>query len=102
MGRFGTKSLDPDLPSVDHGPTAAIVALKMGCMPLLARVVFSLLAIDPATFTVSVVMLGTPTAVSTYVFAHELGGDDEFASLNVFVTTVAALGTLFLPTELVG
>lgn len=95
--RFGTESLDLDLPSVDHGPTAAIVALKLGCMPLLARLVFSLLAVDPATFTVSVVMLGTPTAVPTCVFARELGGDEERASLNVFVTTVAAVGTLVSP-----
>jgi len=95
-------SLDLDLPSVDYGPTAAIVALKVGCMPLLAWLVFSLLAVGSATFTASVVMLGTPTAVSTYVFAHELGGDEEFASLNVFVTTVASVGTLFLLIELVG
>ena len=60
------------------------------------------LAVGSATFTASVVMLGTPTAVSTYVFAHELGGDEEFASLNVFVTTVASVGTLFLLIELVG
>ncbi|NHN49438.1 AEC family transporter [Halostella sp. JP-L12] len=95
-------SLDLDLPSVDYGTTAAVIAVKMGWMPLLAWAVFSVLGVDTATFTASVVMLGTPTAVSTYVFANELGGDEEFASLNVFVTTLASVGTLFLLIELVG
>jgi len=46
-------------------------------------------------------MLGTPTAVSTFVFANELGGDREFASLNVFVTTLASVATLFVLITLV-
>ncbi len=60
------------------------------------------LAVDAATFTASIVMLGMPTAASTYVFATELGGDEEFASLNVFTTTVASIGTLFVLIVLVG
>jgi len=39
-------------------------------------------------------LIFAPTAVSTYAYATELGGDATFASLNVFATTVAALGTL--------
>ena len=45
-------------------------------------------------------MLG-PTAVSTYVFAAQLDGDEEFASLNVFTTTVALIATLFVLITLV-
>ncbi|WP_336344473.1 AEC family transporter [Halalkalicoccus ordinarius] len=86
----------------DLGATGLIVVLKVGCMPALAWGVFSVLAVDAATFTAGVVMLGTPTAVSTYVFASELGGDREFASLNVFVTTLASIGTLFALVALVG
>ncbi|SFC72727.1 hypothetical protein SAMN05444422_11730 [Halobiforma haloterrestris] len=95
-------SLEVDLPSIDPGATGSVVALKIGCMPVLAWVVFSLLRVDPATFTASVVMLGTPTAVSTFVFATELGGDAEFASLNVFTTTLASIATLFVLIALVG
>ncbi|WP_247000913.1 AEC family transporter [Halosolutus gelatinilyticus] len=95
-------SLRVDLPDVDVGTTAAVAALKIGWMPVLAWLVFSTLAVDSATFAASVVMLGTPTAVSTYVFANELGGDASFASLNVFVTTVASIGSLFVLIELVG
>ncbi|MDS0478510.1 AEC family transporter [Natrinema sp. 1APR25-10V2] len=95
-------SLQVDLPSVDVGATAAVVALKIGLMPALAWLVFSILPVDSAAFTAAVVMLGTPTAVSTFVFASELGGDRQFASLNVFVTTLSSVATLFVLISLVG
>jgi len=94
-------SLRVDAPTIDYGATGSVVVLKMACMPAIAWVTFSLLRVDAATFTAGVVMLGTPTAVSTYVFAHELGGDAEFASLNVFVTTVASVASLFVLISLV-
>ncbi|MXV63813.1 AEC family transporter [Natronorubrum sp. JWXQ-INN-674] len=95
-------SLQFDLPSVDVGATGSIIALKIVCMPLLAWLVFSTLDVDTATLTATVVMFGTPTAVSTFVFAAELGGDSEFASLNVFATTLVSMATLFLLITLVG
>ncbi|WP_353633740.1 AEC family transporter [Halobacterium sp. NMX12-1] len=95
-------SLDIDLPNVDVGATGAVVALKIVLMPAIAWATFSLLGVDTATFTAAVVMLGTPTAVSTYVFANELGGDEAFASLNVFVTTLASVGSLFVLIKAVG
>lgn len=94
-------SLEVDLSAVDLSTTGWVVALKNGCMPALAWGIFSLLAVNSATFTASVVMLGTPTAVSTFVYANELGGDERFASLNVFVTTVTSIVTLFLIIQLV-
>lgn len=95
-------SLDVDLPNVDVGATSAVVALKIGVMPAIAWATFSLLDVDTATFTAAVVMLGMPTAVSTYVFANELGGDDAFASLNVFLTTLVSIGSLFVLISVAG
>ena len=89
-------SLEIDLPSVDFGAIGAVVGLKILVMPALAWAVFSLLHADTATFTAGVVMFATPTAVSTFVFANELGGDEAFASLNVFVTTLVSMGSLFV------
>lgn len=77
------------------GRTGRVVALKVVVMPALAWLVFTTLAVDPLVRDTAVVMLGAPTAVSTYVYATEIGGDATFASLNVFATTLAALGTLF-------
>ncbi|MFD1599984.1 AEC family transporter [Halobellus rarus] len=95
-------SLQIDLPNVDVGASGAVVATKIAIMPALAWAAFSVLSVDAATFTAAIVMLGTPTAVSTYVFANELGGDEEFASLNVFLTTLASVGTLFVLIRAVG
>lgn len=95
-------SLQVDLPNVDVGASGAVVATKIAVMPALAWAAFSLLGVDAATFTAAIVMLGTPTAVSTYVFATELGGDEEFASLNVFLTTLVSVGTLFVLLRAVG
>lgn len=94
-------SLEVDFSTVDLSETAWVVALKNACMPALAWVVFSLLTVNPMAFTASIVMLGTPTAVSTFVYANELGGDEQFASLNVFVTTVVSIGSMFLLIQLV-
>lgn len=95
-------SLEVDLSAVDLSATGWVVALKNGWMPALAWGIFSLLAVNTATFTASVVMFGTPSAVSTFVYANELGGDEQFASVNVFVTTLISTGTLFFLIQLVG
>ncbi|MFC7237566.1 AEC family transporter [Saliphagus sp. GCM10025317] len=94
-------SLEFDLPELDPVATGAVTAMKVAVMPAVAWAIFSALAVDDATFTAAVVMLAMPTAVSTYVFSSELGGDERFASLNVFVTTVASVLTLFVVIALV-
>lgn len=94
-------TLQVDRAAIDRGATASVVALKVACMPAIAWATLTLLGVNAATLTAGVVMLGTPTAVSTYVFATELGGDATFASLNVFVTTVASVGSLTLLIELI-
>lgn len=75
--------------------TGSVVALKVLVMPLVAWLVFTGLGVDTLTRNAGVVMFGAPTAVSTYVYAAELGGDAELASVNVFATTVAAIVSLF-------
>ena len=95
-----TLRIDPA--TIDRRATAAVVALKVACMPAIAWGVLAFLGVGAATLTAGVVMLGTPTAVSTYVFATELGGDAGFASLNVFVTTVASVASLTVLIEAVG
>jgi predicted permease len=89
-------SLDLDLPAVDVGATGSVVATKVVAMPALAAGVFTLLGVSGPAFVAGVVLMAMPTAISTYVYASELGGDPEFASLNVFTTTLSAVGTLFV------
>lgn len=95
-------SLRVDLPVADPGATGWVLALKLGFAPAVAWATLVGFGVDAATLTAGVVMLGTPTAVSTYVFATELGGDAAFASRNVFVTTVASVASLYVLIGLVG
>lgn len=87
-------TLDADLSLAALRPSTSVVALKVVWMPVVAYLVYSALGLGATALAAAVVMLGVPTAVSTYVYTSELGGDEAFASLNVFVTTVVSLGTL--------
>lgn len=89
-------SLSPDLGGVGRSTLEAVIALKTVVMPTLALVVFSLVGASAATRDVGVVMVGMPTAVATYVYTTELGGDERLASATVFATTVVSAGTLFV------
>ncbi|GAD52616.1 hypothetical protein MBEHAL_1376 [Halarchaeum acidiphilum MH1-52-1] len=85
--------LDPE--GVDVPTVGTVVALKVVCMPLLALAGFTLLGSNPITVRTGVVMLAMPTAISTFIYATQLGGDTRLASANVFVTTVISLGAVF-------
>ena len=89
-------ALSFDTGDVDLSTVGSVVALKVFLMPAIALVVFSTLASSPSTVNAGVVMLAMPTAVSTYVYATEYGGDEQLASIDVFATTIVSLGTVFV------
>lgn len=89
-------SLALEVDEVEYGTVGTVVAIKLLAMPALALAVFALLDADPSTVRAGVAMFAMPTAVSTYVFAAELGGDRELASLNVFATTVGSVASLLI------
>ncbi|WP_435197320.1 AEC family transporter [Natronomonas sp. EA1] len=86
-----------DLPTV-----SAVTAVKLLVMPLLALLVFVGLDATPTTLRAGVLMLAMPTAVSTYIYSSELGGDGDLASATVLATTVVAVGTLFGVVQVLG
>ena len=93
-------SLELELPRGDLETLGSVVALKVFLMPALAWIAFSALAVTPLTRNAGVVMFGAPTAVSTFIYATELGGDAEFASVTIFTTTVVSVATLSLVLQL--
>lgn len=95
-------SLVLDGVSIDYPTVGAVTGTKLLAMPLIAFAVFSVLGGDPSTVRAGVVMFAMPTAVSTFVYASALGGDNGLASVNVFATTVASAGTLLPVLWLVG
>jgi len=94
-------SLSLERAAVPYRIVGTTVALKVFLMPALALLAFGLLDASTATRSAGVVMLAMPSAVSTYVYASELGGDDQLASLNVFATTVVSMATLLVVVQLV-
>ena len=93
-------SLDLRLPESNWESLGSVVALKVLLMPVVAWVAFTALGAAPLTRNAGVVMFGAPTAVSTFIYATELGGDAEFASVAIFATTVVSVGTLGVALQL--
>jgi predicted permease len=89
-------SLALDTVDVDLAGVASVVALKTVAMPLLAVLAFAGLGANPTTLAAGAVMTAMPTAVSTSIYAVEFDSDAAFASLSVFSTTFASLGTLLV------
>ncbi|SFR98563.1 hypothetical protein SAMN05216559_2056 [Halomicrobium zhouii] len=93
-------ALEMRMPDSDWQALGGVVGLKVFLMPVFAFVAFTALGADPLTRNAAVVMFGAPTAVSTFIYASELGGDAEFASVAVFATTVVSVGTLGVALQL--
>ncbi|WP_267643476.1 AEC family transporter [Haloarchaeobius amylolyticus] len=113
LGLLGSLALPIALPAVgaslssegglvDPPTVGAVAAVKLLVMPLLALLVFVGLDAAPTTLRAGVLMLAMPTAVSTYIYSSELGGDGDLASATVLTTTVVAVATLFGVVALLG
>lgn len=87
---------------VEPPTVGAVAAVKLLVMPVVALAVFTALAASPTTLRAGVLMLAMPTAVSTYIYSSELGGDGDLASATILATTVAAVATLFGVVRLLG
>lgn len=94
-------SLDVELPDSGLRTLGAVVGLKVVLMPALGWVAFSATGAEPLARNAGVVMVGAPTAVSTFIYATELGGDADFASVTVFTSTVVSVATLGVVLQLV-
>lgn len=79
-----------------------VLAIKLLAMPAIAFLALTALGADPIAIAAGTVMLGAPSAVSTYIYASELGGDSGLSSTNVFATTLAGLVTLSVLVVLLG
>lgn len=68
-----------------------VVMLKLLFMPALGWAVFSWLGAPSLTLQTGVLLLGMPTAVITFVYTEELGGNEQLASFNITSTTLFSL-----------
>ncbi|KXA90955.1 hypothetical protein AKJ63_01520 [candidate division MSBL1 archaeon SCGC-AAA259D18] len=72
----------------------SVIGLKMILMPVLGWVLLHLLEVGSLGLKTGVLMLGMPTAVSTFIYTKELGGDEELASKNISFTTIFSIPTI--------
>lgn len=84
------------------GQVGGVLAVKLLAMPAVAFLTLTTLGADQIAVAAGTVMFGAPSAVSTYIYASELGGDSGLASTNVFATTILGLVTLSLLVVLLG
>lgn len=79
----------------NFGIVALLSFVKIGLVPLIAWVlgkfVFMLNSDDLA---IGVIMLGTPIAVSSYVFAREMGADETLMASCIGFSTIISIFTL--------
>ncbi len=78
----------------DLKKVAEISLLRLLVIPLLTLVCCLLLRIDAQTTAISTLLLGMPAGSTSAIFAKKYNGDSMFASMVVFVTTVASTGSL--------
>jgi len=64
--------------------------LKLIMLPALSLALCKVFSISPAEGLPGILLLATPTAITSYVLAHELGGDTHLASNTVTLSTLLA------------
>lgn len=68
--------------------------LKLLCAPLAGYLAGLWIGLSPVEMTVALVFLATPTAVSSYVLAEQMGGDEALAASSVVICTLLSVVAL--------
>lgn len=87
-------SLDVTVEETDFLVVGSVVGVKVLAFPAIAFVVFTLVGANPITLATAVVMFGAPTAVSSYIYVGELGGDRRLSSTSILATTMVGVVTM--------
>jgi predicted permease len=69
---------------------ATATLLKVVLLPLFGWRLLVELGAPPAETAIGVLLLATPTAISSYPVAAELGGDTDLAGACILLTTVVS------------
>lgn len=69
---------------------------KMGILPLLMVMLSVALGFNELERFITLILFATPVAAASYPMARNLGGDGELAGQFVVISTVLAIGTMFV------
>ena len=82
---------------------ALLSFIKIGVVPFIAWVLGRyLFVLEKTDLAIGVVLLGTPVAVSSYVFAREMGADETLMASCIGLSTILSIFTLPLINYLLG
>lgn len=82
------------------GASSLAAIMKTGLGVLLAYLISRWLHAGPIETAVALILMATPTAVSSYVMVEELGGDPDIAAGSITLSTLLSLITLSLAVSL--
>lgn len=68
--------------------------IKLLCLPLIAWVVARVLHLDHELKVVLMVFAAAPTAISSYILARQLGGDDKLMAAIITTQTLVSMVTI--------
>jgi len=71
-------------------PAIIAALLKVIVLPGLAVLFCRIMSVDFRAALPAIILLATPTAITTYIMARELGGDTRIASGTITLTTLAS------------
>lgn len=80
--------------SIFTGMTAYYCAVRLLLVPLLTLAACRLLGLDALVTGVCVVLSGMPAGSTTAILAEKYGGDAEYASKCIFLSTLLSLATI--------
>lgn len=69
--------------------------LKFGVQPLITGILCYMFGVTGDAAVIAILFTGVPTAISSYVFATQMGGDGELMARTIIVQTV--LSAIYLP-----
>ena len=83
-------SISPAMLRKTFRPAIITTVLKMLILPGIAFLFYRMCSPDISRAVPAMVLLATPTAITTYIMARELGGDAELASGCITLSTFAS------------
>ncbi len=76
------------------GASLVVSAAKLAIYPALVYYLFSLFNVSGTYLKVAVLLVATPTAVISHIFAREMKGDEQLAGAIIIITTILSMITI--------
>jgi predicted permease len=84
-----------DVKKIFTRPSIYVSALvRLILIPVICALLLRIIGLDEKVYGVCVLVAAMPVAAMATVFAENFGGDAQFASQNVFITTILSLLTI--------